>query len=53
MGELLIAVAAGIGATITPCVLPLYPSFLAYLTAAQPVGTGGGISLQRPAPAVR
>jgi len=23
----------GIGATITPCVLPLYPAFLAYLTA--------------------
>jgi len=42
MSELLIAVAAGVGATITPCVLPLYPGFLAYLTAAQPVPVGAG-----------
>ena len=33
MGELVGAVVLGIGATITPCVLPLYPAFLAYLTA--------------------
>src|SRR5919106_6071913 len=26
------ALVAGIGATVTPCVLPLYPAFLAYLT---------------------
>ena len=26
------ALLAGIGATITPCILPLYPAFLAYLT---------------------
>lgn len=26
------ALLAGIGATVTPCVLPLYPAFLAYLT---------------------
>lgn len=26
------AFAAGVGATITPCVLPLYPAFLAYVT---------------------
>lgn len=32
MGELAGAVVLGIGATITPCVLPLYPAFLAYLT---------------------
>ena len=32
MGELTAAVALGIGATITPCILPLYPAFLAYLT---------------------
>lgn len=32
MGELAGAVALGVGATITPCVLPLYPAFLAYLT---------------------
>lgn len=41
MGELGIAVAAGIGATITPCVLPLYPAFIAYVTAPQVVGAGG------------
>lgn len=39
MTELAGAVALGIGATITPCVLPLYPAFLAYLTA-QPAGAG-------------
>ncbi|HSK93563.1 MAG TPA: cytochrome c biogenesis protein CcdA [Candidatus Angelobacter sp.] len=33
MDQLGIAIAAGIGATITPCVLPLYPGFLAYITA--------------------
>lgn len=27
------ALFAGIGATITPCILPLYPAFLAYLTS--------------------
>jgi cytochrome c-type biogenesis protein len=41
VGELAIAVAAGIGATITPCVLPLYPAFIAYVTAPQVVGAGG------------
>ena len=46
MGELLIAVAAGIGATITPCVLPLYPSFLAYLTA----GAGRWSEIPPPVP---
>lgn len=53
MGELLIAVTAGVGATITPCVLPLYPGFLAYLTAAQPVPLGAGVvqSPNRPPPA--
>ena len=34
MGELVGAVALGIGATITPCILPLYPAFLAFLTGA-------------------
>lgn len=28
------AVTLGIGATVTPCILPLYPAFLAYLTGA-------------------
>jgi cytochrome c-type biogenesis protein len=29
---LLLALLGGVGATITPCVLPLYPGFLAYVT---------------------
>lgn len=37
MGELAGAVFLGIGATVTPCILPLYPAFLAYLT-----GTSSG-----------
>ena len=41
MGELAIAVGAGIGATITPCVLPLYPAFVAYVTSPQAGATGG------------
>ena len=38
MTELVGAAVLGVGATITPCVLPLYPAFLAYLTGrrAQP-----------------
>jgi cytochrome c-type biogenesis protein len=32
---LLLAFLGGIGATITPCVLPLYPGFLAYVTGSQ------------------
>lgn len=32
----------GIGATITPCILPLYPAFLAYLTGATTVSAGAG-----------
>lgn len=34
MGELLGAIGLGVGATITPCILPLYPAFLAYLTGS-------------------
>jgi cytochrome c-type biogenesis protein len=59
MGELLIAVSAGIGATITPCVLPLYPAFLAYVSGqghatAAPAGAHpmGGAPASRPAPVV-
>jgi cytochrome c-type biogenesis protein len=37
------AFAAGVGATITPCVLPLYPAFLAYLTG-RPSVPGGAIA---------
>jgi cytochrome c-type biogenesis protein len=43
---------AGIGATVTPCILPLYPAFLAYLTrSTSPVAStavgpaGAGIRL--------
>jgi cytochrome c-type biogenesis protein len=37
------ALLAGIGATVTPCVLPLYPAFLAYLTrTTAPVATTAG-----------
>lgn len=39
-GELLAAVGLGVGATITPCILPLYPAFLAYLTGATTVSAG-------------
>ena len=35
MGELIGAVALGVGATITPCILPLYPAFLAFLTGSE------------------
>ena len=52
MNELVIAVAAGIGATITPCVLPLYPAFLAYITAPPAVATSGAmVATNRPSPA--
>ncbi len=43
------AFAAGIGATITPCILPLYPAFLAYLTGAGSLAGGG--EAPTPAPA--
>lgn len=54
MPELLVAVSAGIGATVTPCVLPLYPGFLAYITSATPAaatGTGTTLLPNRPPPA--
>ncbi|HSM38600.1 MAG TPA: cytochrome c biogenesis protein CcdA [Candidatus Limnocylindrales bacterium] len=48
MGELIGAVGLGIGATITPCILPLYPAFLAYLTGATTVAAsasaGAGVA---------
>lgn len=40
MGELIGAVTLGVGATITPCILPLYPAFLAYLTGRSPAEGG-------------
>ena len=53
MPELIIAVTAGIGATITPCVLPLYPGFLAYITSPQvAAATSAGTTVgRRPPPA--
>ncbi len=41
MGELAGAVALGVAATITPCILPLYPAFLAYLTGGATAGRSG------------
>jgi cytochrome c-type biogenesis protein len=44
----------GIGATITPCILPLYPAFLAYLTGAAlapSAGPGGVAAARRIGPA--
>lgn len=42
---------AGIGATITPCILPLYPAFLAYLTRAPvPAAASLGQFMPRPGP---
>jgi cytochrome c-type biogenesis protein len=41
---LLLAFFGGIGATITPCVLPLYPGFLAYVTGHQPVAGGRALA---------
>jgi len=40
---------AGIGATITPCILPLYPAFLAYLTGnTAPAASAEGAAVARP-----
>ena len=54
MSDLLLALSAGIAATITPCVLPLYPGFLAYITAPGLATAGGmaGISTSRPPAAI-
>jgi len=48
--EYLGAFAAGIGATLTPCILPLYPAFLAYLTSTAPRSTGAdeSVAILRP-----
>ena len=42
------ALLAGIGATVTPCILPLYPAFLAYIT-----GTGATSTSARALPGAR
>ena len=38
----------GVGATITPCILPLYPAFLAYLTGGMVVAPAGGAEAAGP-----
>lgn len=44
MSELLIAFGGGLAATVTPCILPLYPAFLAYLTGQVPGGVAAPLS---------
>jgi cytochrome c-type biogenesis protein len=49
------ALVAGIAATVTPCILPLYPAFLAYLTNSTvlaPQAADAGVASHRLAPAV-
>jgi cytochrome c-type biogenesis protein len=49
------ALVAGIAATVTPCILPLYPAFLAYLTNSTvlaPQAADAGVVSHRLAPAV-
>lgn len=41
--DLLVALTAGIGATVTPCVLPLYPGFLAYVSGSGAAGTAAAV----------
>jgi cytochrome c-type biogenesis protein len=40
MERLLVAFGAGVAAAASPCLLPLYPAFLAYLTSAMGAGAG-------------
>jgi cytochrome c-type biogenesis protein len=54
MTEWAVAVSAGIAATVTPCVLPLYPGFLAYITStglAASTDAGATSLVRRPPPA--
>jgi len=44
VGELVAAAGLGVAATVTPCILPLYPAFIAYLTQ------GPAASAARPFP---
>ncbi|MGQ0608150.1 MAG: cytochrome c biogenesis protein CcdA [Chloroflexota bacterium] len=44
------ALLAGVGATITPCILPLYPAFLAYITAGAAPATPASGPLPAPVP---
>jgi len=47
------ALFAGIGATVTPCILPLYPAFLAYLTTNTSVAATLPTAGVNSAPALR
>lgn len=47
LGGLLAAVGLGAAATVTPCILPLYPAFIGYLTGA---GVASGPVTPRPFP---
>lgn len=47
------ALLAGVGATVTPCILPLYPAFLAYLTTNTSAAIGPRGRRDAPAPALR
>jgi cytochrome c-type biogenesis protein len=40
MGDLVAAFLAGLASTAAPCILPLYPGFLAYLTGTRQVAVG-------------
>ena len=42
MDALVVAFGAGLAAAASPCLLPLYPAFLAYLTSASGVEAGSG-----------
>jgi cytochrome c-type biogenesis protein len=42
MEELAVAFGAGLASAASPCLLPLYPAFLAYLTSASGAEAGGG-----------
>ncbi len=47
------ALLAGVGATVTPCILPLYPAFLAYLTTNTALSAAPGAAQVTAAPALR
>lgn len=47
------ALLAGVGATVTPCILPLYPAFLAYLTTNTSAAAGARGGRGAPAPVLR
>jgi cytochrome c-type biogenesis protein len=51
VSELLVAFGGGLAATVTPCILPLYPAFLAYLAGQAPAGIGVAASGSRAADA--